>query len=122
MIIGQPEEWQRSGRARSDSDKQQQPALCRREPCSQHETHEGMRVKRRTLTCGMVARRLADSLIAPDPLKGRGAEDARRAEARRARDGQTPITLWPTRRACGACQQVEVRALVSAAKSANEAV
>jgi hypothetical protein len=38
---------------------------------------------------------------------GRGAE---------GHDEKTPITLWPTRRACVACQLVKVRALVSAAR------
>ena len=51
LIIGQPQ-----GQRLTDSDGQAlQPALCRREPCSQHETHKGNRVKRRTLPCGMVA-------------------------------------------------------------------
>jgi hypothetical protein len=45
----------------------------------------------------------------------------RAEDARGQSDGQSPITLWPTRRACGACQQEEVRALVSAAKSAGGA-
>ena len=49
-------------------------------------------------------------------------EGAQWGEEGGQRDGQTPITLWPTRRACGACQQVEARALVSAAKSADEGV
>ena len=53
----------------------------------------------------------------PYPLKGRAT--GRGAEGH---DEKTPITLWPTRRACVACQQVKVRALVSAAKSADEAV
>jgi hypothetical protein len=51
MIIGQPQGQLygvRLGQA-------QQPALCRREPCSQHETRKGNRIKRRTLPCGMVA-------------------------------------------------------------------
>ena len=51
LIIGQPQ-----GQRLTDSDGQAlQPALCRREPCSQHETQEGKRAKRRTLPCGKVA-------------------------------------------------------------------
>ena len=108
MIIGQPQGQLygvRLGQA-------QQPALCRREPCSQHETRKGNRVKRSTLPCGMTPTALAERPIASVEGQRRGGQ----------RDGQTPITQWPTRRACGACQQVKVRALVSAAKSADEAV
>ncbi len=65
-----------------------------------HETHEGKRANRRRLPCGMVARRLADSLIAPDPLKGRSVEGQRRGGRATSRGAEGSATGRPRSR-CG---------------------